>query len=335
MIDTHVDLFPYNTFHLHSRAHRFVRVSEAAQVPELVQQGVFDGKFLILGGGSNILLLDDFEGTVVYVDLQGKHKLGYHDDHCLLKVSAGENWHRLVMFCVQENLGGIENLSLIPGTVGAAPIQNIGAYGVEVKDVVEHVEAVSLSSGEIRTFDNAACAFGYRDSYFKNEGKDKYFITSVTFKLTSGPHQYHVEYGALNELLANQTLSLMTISDAVIKIRSSKLPDPAVLGNAGSFFKNPTITSAWHSELKQKYPTIPSFSAPEGMVKVPAAWLIEQCGWKGKRRGDVGVHAKQALVIVNYGGGSGKEIWQLACDIKKSVMDQFNIDLTPEVNVIQ
>ncbi len=241
------------------------------------------------------------------------------------------------MYCVERNYGGIENLSLIPGTVGAAPMQNIGAYGIEIKKNILSVEAVEIATGDVRYFDNDACEFGYRESIFKQKLKDQFLISSITLRLTKKDHQFNISYGAIDETLkkfGSQTLSIKAISDAVIYIRSSKLPDPSRIGNAGSFFKNPSIQADLMDFIKKDFPTIPSYPSTDGLVKIPAAWLIEQCGWKGKTFGSIGVHQHQALVLVNYGGGEGEKIWQLAMKIKESVKEKFDITLQPEVNVI-
>jgi len=254
-----------------------------------------------------------------------------------LKVGAGEIWHEFVMYCVERNWGGVENLSLIPGTVGAAPIQNIGAYGVEIKKIINQVDAIEISSGSTRTFTNADCSFGYRDSIFKQEAKDKYLISSITLTLTKKNHQFNTSYGAIEETMnqhGTRPLSVKNISDAVIHIRRTKLPDPARIGNAGSFFKNPSINTELYDFIKKSYPSLPSYPSANGLVKVPAGWLIEQCGWKGKTFDNIGVHQHQALVLVNYGDGSGEKIWQLAMDICASVKDKFNISLQAEVNVV-
>lgn len=292
---------------------------------------------MFLGGGSNVLLCNDYNGLLIRNAIKGKQIVHEDDDHVFLKVYSGENWHETVMYCVERNWGGIENLSLIPGTVGAAPMQNIGAYGVELEQVFDQLEAFNLHSFELETFNKTQCAFGYRESVFKRQLKGQYFIYSVTFKLSKKPC-IHVDYGdiqaVLNEKgLSPETTSIKDVSAAVIQIRQSKLPDPKVLGNSGSFFKNPQITKEHFESLKLQFPDIKGYPQNEGM-KVPAGWLIEQCGWKGKRVGNTGSHAKQALVLVNYGGATGSEIYQLAQDIIKSVSDKFSIQLEPEVNIV-
>jgi UDP-N-acetylmuramate dehydrogenase len=293
--------------------------------------------FMFLGGGSNVLLCNDYNGLLIRNAIKGKQIVREDDEHVFLKVYSGENWHDTVMYCVERNWGGIENLSLIPGTVGAAPMQNIGAYGVELEQVFDQLEAFNLQSFELETFNKAQCAFGYRESVFKRQFKGQYFIYSVTFKLSKKP-SIHVDYGdiqaVLNEKgLSPETTSIKDVSAAVIQIRQSKLPDPKVLGNSGSFFKNPQISKEHFEALKLQFPDIKGYPQNDG-IKVPAGWLIEQCGWKGKRVGNTGSHAKQALVLVNYGGATGAEIFQVAQDIIKSVSDKFSIHLEPEVNIV-
>ncbi len=292
---------------------------------------------MFLGGGSNVLLCNDYNGLLIRNAIKGKQIVREDDEHVFLKVYSGENWHDTVMYCVERNWGGIENLSLIPGTVGAAPMQNIGAYGVELEQVFDQLEAFNLQSFELETFNKAQCAFGYRESVFKRQFKGQYFIYSVTFKLSKKP-SIHVDYGdiqaVLNEKgLSPETTSIKDVSAAVIQIRQSKLPDPKVLGNSGSFFKNPQISKEHFEALKLQFPDIKGYPQNDG-IKVPAGWLIEQCGWKGKRVGNTGSHAKQALVLVNYGGATGAEIFQVAQDIIKSVSDKFSIHLEPEVNIV-
>ena len=333
-----VDLQSFNTFGIKVSTARFVTITSIEDAKALFQSPLFKkNKHLILGGGSNVLFTKDFDGLVVKVELRGIEILNENDDTVTLKVGAGENWHQFVLYCVERNWGGVENLSLIPGTVGAAPIQNIGAYGVEIKNIITSVEAMEIDSGEIKTFSNSECNFGYRDSIFKQNEKNKYLISSITLILTRRNHHFNTSYGAIEETLKQQGIShptVKSISDAVIQIRRSKLPDPQVVGNAGSFFKNPTIDNKLYEFIKKDYPSFPSYPSANGLVKIPAGWLIEQCGWKGKTFDQIGVHKNQALVLVNYGGGEGKRIWQLALDIKASVQQKFNITLQPEVNVI-
>lgn len=338
LIHQNTDLSTLNTFKIKATARQFVTITTTADLLELLPQAVFTQEpRLFLGGGSNILFTKDFEGLVIQNALKGIAAVEADDETIQLKVGSGENWHAFVMHCVQNNFGGVENLSLIPGTVGAAPMQNIGAYGVEVKEVITEVEAIDLATGRPQTFSNAECQFGYRESIFKHDAKDKYFISSVTLSLTKKNHRFNTSYGAIHDTLQHlgySELSIKAISDAVVHIRKSKLPDPAVIGNAGSFFKNPSITAEAYNALKALYPAAPGFSNDDGSVKVPAAWLIEQCGWKGKTLGNIGVHQHQALVLVNYGGGEGQKIRALALDIQKSVQDKFNVTLHPEVNIV-
>ena len=291
---------------------------------------------LILGGGSNILFTQDYKGLVVLNRLKGITSEKISDNKIRITAGSGVVWHDLVLHTLENGWGGIENLSLIPGTVGAAPIQNIGDYGAELKDVFVNLEAFEYATGEMRTFGAEECDFGYRWSVFKGDLKGRFLITSVTLELSLQP-EVNVSYGAIVSILETKGISEPTIrdvSDAVIDIRRSKLPDPAALGNSGSFFKNPVISSIDFEGLKLEYPEIPGYVIDETHTKIPAAWLIEQCGWKGQRRGEIGVHERQPLVLVNYGDGQGKNLQQLAFDIQESVSNKFGIPLTPEVNII-
>lgn len=336
-IEKDVSLRAYNTFGIEAKARYFCTIRSEDQLIELINTPEFKNEaHLILGGGSNILFTKDYEGLVIKVNLRGIEITDQTTDTISVNVKSGEVWHEFVMHCVDKQWGGIENLSLIPGTIGAAPIQNIGAYGVELKDVVQRVTGIDLDSGLSQTFTNAECNFGYRESIFKHALKEKIFISSVTLTLTTNNHKLNTSYGAITSVLEEKKISpsIKTIRDAVISIRRSKLPDPMTIGNAGSFFKNPTIRLDHFNELKKIHPTIPGYPSENQYVKVPAGWLIEQCNWKGKRFNDVGVHAHQALVLVNYGNGSGEEIFQLAKNISSSVHSTFNIDLTPEVNIL-
>jgi UDP-N-acetylmuramate dehydrogenase len=333
-----VSLLPYNTFHIDARAKHFTKIRSLDDLRELRSSPLFSPlTLLILGGGSNVLFTRDFPGLAVKNEIKGITTVNENASSITLQVGSGENWHEFVMHCVERNLGGIENLSLIPGTVGAAPMQNIGAYGVEVKNVIRQVEAVELESGHVVNFSNEECQFGYRESFFKHAGKDRYFISSVTLTLTKNNHLYNTSYGAIRETLQEmnvEEISVKAISDAVIRIRKSKLPDPAVVGNAGSFFKNPSVPLEQYEDLKKSFPSVPGFIDQGNMVKIPAGWMIEQCGWKGKKFQDAGVHPLQALVLVNYNQANGKEIWDLACNIQSSVHEKFKIKLHPEVNII-
>jgi len=334
-LEENYNLQALNTFGIAANARYFAEAHSEADLREAFQLQI--QPMLILGGGSNLLLTQDFEGLVIKNAISGKTIIEETDTHAIVRVGAGENWHQFVLWCLDQDLGGVENLSLIPGTVGAAPIQNIGAYGVELKDVFHHLEAMEVATGNMHTFSHAECRFGYRDSVFKNKLKGKYCITQVYLKLTKLAHQLNTSYGAIRETLAAHDVTEPTIRDisnAVIDIRSSKLPDPAKIGNSGSFFKNPEIPVEQFTELQQRFPHIISFPGSNGKIKVPAGWLIEQCGWRGTRRGDAGCYDKQALVLVNYGNAKGEEIWRLAQDIVASVQDTFGITLSPEVNII-
>ncbi|MBF9254638.1 UDP-N-acetylmuramate dehydrogenase [Pontibacter sp. 172403-2] len=332
-----ISLKPYNTFGIDVKARFFARFDSMAKLQQLLQMPeVKHLPMLILGGGSNLLFTGDFDGVVLQNNIKGIEVLREEEVYTYVKAGGGEVWHEFVQFALAQNLGGVENLSLIPGTVGAAPLQNIGAYGVELKDVFYELEAVHLPSGEIHTFDNAACSFGYRESIFKNDLKGQYIVTSVTFRLHR-QHQLNTSYGAIKTTLDEMQVQEPTIQDvsaAVCHIRQSKLPDPKQIGNAGSFFKNPEIPVMQYENLKAQFPDIPSYPVTPTTVKVPAGWLIEQCGWKGKVIGNYGVHKNQALVLVNYGGASGDKIRQLALDIIQSVKDKFGIQLHPEVNIL-
>lgn len=292
-------------------------------------------KYKILGGGSNILLTSDVADTILKNEIKGIEIIEDNNEFCLVKAGAGENWHELVLWSLNNNLGGLENLSLIPGCVGAAPVQNIGAYGVELKDVLVGLDGVFIPEGKRKSFENKDCQFAYRNSIFKSSLKDLFCITCIVIKLSKHA-ELKLEYGNIRAELGKLGIKNPTIQDvsnAVIKIRNSKLPDPKVLGNAGSFFKNCLITSSEYQILKKHFPDIPGFNERDGRVKVPSGWLIEQCGWKGKRKGNAGCYDKQALVLVNYGQANGKDILSLAEDIINSVLGKFGITLIPEVNI--
>lgn len=330
-IQHNISLKPYNTFGIDVSAPGFLSVADAAQLEAI---GKLQQPKRILGGGSNVLLTSAPEGLVLRNELKGIKKLVEDYDNVWLEVAAGEVWHDLVMYAVGQGWGGVENLALIPGTVGASPMQNIGAYGSEVKDTIVAVTYWHWEKAQFETLNNEQCRFGYRESIFKHELKNKVFITSVVYKLDRKP-VFNTSYGAIEQELQQMgaEASVSNIAQAVINIRQSKLPDPAEIGNAGSFFKNPTIPLSQFNLLKEQHPTIPSYPVGNDMVKVPAGWLIEQAGWKGYRRGDTGVHTKQALVLVNYGGATGREIWELSSDILASIHDKFGIELEREVNV--
>lgn len=334
-IQRNISLKSYNTFGIHVNAKRFVSIESYYDLKEVLKA---EEDIFLLSGGSNMLLTKDIEKLVVHINIKGISIDRENDNEAHLTVNAGEDWHEFVLWCIDQNYGGIENLSLIPGNVGTCPIQNIGAYGVEVKDVITKVEGLEIATGKRIEFSNDDCRFGYRNSIFKNELKGKVVLTSVSFRLTKNNHLLNTSYGAIETELANQNITNPTIKDisnAVIKIRQSKLPDPKQIGNSGSFFKNPVISIEHFEKLKAEYPNIPSYIVSETEIKVPAGWLIETTGFKGKRYGDYGVHKKQALVLVNYGNASGKDIFELAKKIQQTVKNQFDIALEIEVNIIQ
>ena len=336
-IEKNKSLKNMNTFGLDAKAKYFCAVHSFDEIIDIFQSQVFNNeKHLILGGGSNILLTDDYEGLVIKNNIIGKEVINQNEDYVTIKVYSGEVWHDLVLHCVQNGWGGIENLSLIPGSVGAAPMQNIGAYGVELKDVFVELDAIHIPSCKIESFDNSACEFAYRQSIFKNKLKGQYFIYSITLKLSKKP-KINISYGAIKGTLNDMNInkpSIKDVSNSVIKIRQSKLPDPSELGNSGSFFKNPIISNDDFKKVKANFPDIIAYPAGEKHTKLAAGWLIEQCGFKGKRYGNTGAHEHQALVLVNYGNAKGNDIWDLALKIKKAVKDKFDVDIDPEVNII-
>jgi UDP-N-acetylmuramate dehydrogenase len=325
-------LKPYNTFGLESIASQMVILDSVEEIEQLSHIIPANSRLLILGGGSNVLFTSNFDGTVVAPWFTGIDIIEDKEDTVLVKAAAGEDWDNLVSWACERNLWGIENLSLIPGKVGACPIQNIGAYGVEVKDTIERVNYYNLESKTFATIANDSCRFGYRNSIFKQELKNKIIVTSVEFRLSKVPKPV-LHYANLQDLL-NASPTPMAIRKVVIEIRESKLPDPKVAGNAGSFFKNPVIQETYYNKLKETHPEIPSYPGDSGTVKVPAGWLIEKAGWKGKTVGNAGVHAKQALVIINHGNATGSEIIGLAKEVQHSVLAQFGIELEMEVNAI-
>lgn len=339
MIKENFSLKQYNTFGIDAVAQYFSSFSSVEEMEELLEDKKINTTSipkLILGGGSNILFTEDFEGLVLKNEISGIERIAEDENYVYIKAGAGVNWHQLVVYCVDNNLGGMENLSLIPGNVGASPMQNIGAYGVEIKDVFYELEAYHLTEKKIIKFGLNDCAFGYRESIFKRKLKGEFVIISVTCKLNKRP-VFNTKYGAIEQELESMKvaeLSIAAISQAVINIRKSKLPDPAVIGNAGSFFKNPEIAAAAFKALKIHFPNIIGYLLESGQVKLAAGWLIEQCGWKGYRKGDAGCHAKQALVLVNYGQAKGSEILELSEEIIKSVDNKFGVQLFKEVNII-
>jgi len=326
----------HNTFGIEAKAKQFVAVHTVAELKVVLEQHAHDKKF-ILGGGSNMLLTQDIDALVIHVDLKGKRIVKEDDDFVWVESDAGEVWHEFVLWTIDQNFGGLENMSLIPGNVGTTPVQNIGAYGTEIKDTFVSCEAMHISTQTMKTFTKDACHFGYRESIFKQEAKDQYVITSVVFKLTKRHHKINTSYGDItSELTKNhiQIPTLKDVSNAVIAIRQSKLPDPKELGNSGSFFKNPILTKAAFEKVYALHPTLPHYVISDTEVKVPAGWLIEQAGFKGKRFGDAGVHKNQALVLVNYGNATGQEILNISTDIQATVLQQFGIAIEAEVNVI-
>jgi UDP-N-acetylmuramate dehydrogenase len=341
-IQQNISLKPYNTFGIDVTASRFVSVDSFYSLQEILTQ---EKDVFLLSGGSNMLLTKNINKLVVHINSKGISIDRENENDVHITVNAGEDWHEFVLWCISQNYGGLENLSLIPGHVGTSPIQNIGAYGVEVKDVITKVEGIDISTTKRVEFSNEDCAFEYRNSIFKNELKGKIVITSVSFKLSKKQHQLNTNYGAIKQELADKNIinpTIKDISDAVIFIRQSKLPDPKKIGNSGSFFKNPVISSKKFKKLQKKYPNIPFYKTAAANTadsslsyKVPAGWLIETAGFKGKRFGDCGVHEKQALVLVNYNNASGTEVFKLAKKIQETILATFEITLDIEVNVIE
>jgi len=346
-IQSNISLKKYNTFGIDVSAKYFASFNTIEEINKLLEfkrPSTFNlqPSTLVLGGGSNILFTKNFDGIILKNEIKGIEIVNKDDDYVYVKAGAGENWHQFVLHCINNNLAGVENLSLIPGNVGASPMQNIGAYGVEIKDVFHSLEAFHLKEKTIVNFNVADCAFGYRESVFKKKYKNEFVITGVTFRLNKKP-VFNTSYGAIEQELEKmgvQNLSVRAISDAVINIRSSKLPDPKVIGNAGSFFKNPEVEKEKFESLQVEFPAIIGYQLPNGNVKLAAGWLIEQCGpvngtsWKGYRKGDAGCHAKQALVLVNYGSAKGEEIYALSSEIIESVFTKFDVVLDREVNIV-
>jgi len=334
-IQQNISLKNYNSFGIDVNAKRFVSIQSFYDLQEILKT---EKNVFLLSGGSNMLLTKDIDQLVLLIDIKGISIDQEDENNVYLTVNAGEDWHQFILWCISQNYGGIENLSLIPGNVGTCPIQNIGAYGVEVKDVITKVEGLDIESSKRIEFSNSECQFGYRNSIFKNELKGKIVLTSVSFRLTKKNHVLNTSYGAIESELNQQNILTPTIkdvSDAVIKIRQSKLPDPKKIGNSGSFFKNPVISIALFQKLQSTYPEIPSYPISDSTVKVPAGWLIEKTGLKGKRFGETGIHKKQALVLVNYGTATGKEVYDLAKKVQQTVLETFGIQLEIEVNIIQ
>lgn len=335
-IQSNFSLKKYNTFGIEARAKEFVAVHSVDELKTVLIENKSKSKF-ILGGGSNMLLTKDIDALVIHVDLKGKKIIKEDDDFVWVESQAGENWHEFVLWTISQNLGGLENMSLIPGNVGTTPVQNIGAYGTEIKDTFVSCDAMKIATQEMKTFSKDDCHFGYRESVFKHEVKDQFIITSVVFKLTKRHHKINTSYGDITKELEKQNIitpTLKDVSNAVIAIRQSKLPDPKELGNSGSFFKNPIILKSDYDKIHALHPEMPHYVISETQVKVPAGWLIERAGFKGKRFGDAGIHKNQALVLVNYGNATGQEILNVSKDIQATVLKEFGIAIEAEVNVI-
>lgn len=335
-IQHNFSLKKHNTFGIEAKAKEFVAIHSVDELKEVLSENISKKKF-ILGGGSNMLLTKDIDALVIHIDIKGIQIVKETEDFVWVKANAGENWHEFVLWNIEHNFGGLENMSLIPGNVGTTPVQNIGAYGVEIKDNFISCEAVNIETQEIKTFHKEDCNFGYRESIFKHEAKDKFIITSVIYKLTKNNHKINTSYGDILKELEKNNITVPTIKDvsnAVIAIRQSKLPDPKELGNSGSFFKNPIISREHFEKVKALFPEVRHYDVSADEVKVPAGWLIEQAGFKGFRIGDAGVHKNQALVLVNYGNASGQEILNLSKEIQKTILDKYTIAIEAEVNVI-
>jgi UDP-N-acetylmuramate dehydrogenase len=326
----------FNTFGIEAKAKLFVAIQSEDELIAVLKKYPTEIKF-ILGGGSNMLLTQDIDALVIHIDIKGKKIIKENDDFVWVEAKAGENWHEFVLWAINQNFGGIENMSLIPGNVGTTPIQNIGAYGTEIKDTFESCHAIQINNQENKTFQKEECNFGYRESIFKQEAKNKYIITSVVFKLTKNNHKINTSYGDILKELEEQNCTnpeLKDVSNAIIAIRKKKLPDPKELGNSGSFFKNPIISKSEFESIHSKHPEMPFYEISNNQVKVPAGWLIEQAGFKGKRFGDAGIHINQALVLVNYGNATGQEIVDVSKNIQQTIKKIYNIDIEAEVNII-
>lgn len=335
-IQSNFSLKSFNTFGIEAKAKNFVAVHSLDELKTVLAEHAAEPKF-ILGGGSNMLLTQDIEALVIHIDLKGKRIVKEDDDFVWVESMAGENWHEFVLWTIDQNFGGLENMSLIPGNVGTTPVQNIGAYGTEIKDTFVSCDAMKIDDQTLRTFSKEDCRFGYRESIFKQEAKNQYIITSVVFKLTKRNHNINTSYGDITKELAEKNVTVPTLKDvsnAVIAIRQSKLPDPKILGNSGSFFKNPVISRSHFEKVQAQFPEIKFFEVSPTEVKVPAGWLIEQAGYKGFRKGDAGVHKNQALVLVNYGSATGQDILALSREVQQAVFDKYSIAIEAEVNVI-
>ena len=335
-IQYNFSLKKHNTFGIDAKAKEFVAVHSVADLKEVLRENSNKKKF-VLGGGSNMLLTQDIDALVIHVDLKGKKVIREDDDSVWIEGQAGENWHEFVLWNIENDFGGLENMSLIPGNVGTTPVQNIGAYGAEIKDTFVSCDAMNIETQEMKTFTKEECNFGYRESVFKHEVKDQYIITSVVFKLTKHNHKINISYGDIMKELEKQKVieaSIRDVSNAVVAIRKSKLPDPKELGNSGSFFKNPIITREHFEKVHAQFPHMKYYEISPTEVKVPAGWLIEEAGFKGMRVGDAGVHKNQALVLVNYGNATGQEIVNLSKKIQKTIFEKYTIAIEAEVNVI-
>jgi UDP-N-acetylmuramate dehydrogenase len=335
-IQTNFSLKKYNTFGIEAKAKQFVAVHSNDELKSILEHHSSNKKF-ILGGGSNMLLTQDIDALVIHIDLKGKKIIKEDDDFVWVESQAGEVWHEFVLWTIEQNFGGLENMSLIPGNVGTTPVQNIGAYGTEIKDTFVSCEAMNIATQELKVFTKEECNFGYRESIFKHEAKDKFVITSVVFKLTKRNHKINTSYGDITKELENKKITIPTLKDvsnAVIAIRQSKLPNPKELGNSGSFFKNPIIAKSEFEKVHALHPEMPHYVISETEVKIPAGWLIEKAGFKGKRFGDAGIHKNQALVLVNYGNATGQEILAVSRDVQATVLKEFGIAIEAEVNVI-
>jgi UDP-N-acetylmuramate dehydrogenase len=336
MMQNNISLKPYNTFGIDVNANRFSKFSTIDELKSVLSERKENEPLLILGGGSNVLLTKPFEGLVLKNEIKGFEIIEENDNEVVIEAGAGEIWHQFVINCIEHGFAGLENMSLIPGSVGASPMQNIGAYGVEIKDVFDHLNAFEISTGEMKRFDKNDCSFGYRESVFKNIYKNQFVICSVAFRLKKNAN-LNTSYGAIESELQKMGITSPTIRDvsnAVIAIRQSKLPDPAVLGNAGSFFKNPVVDESLVEKIKATYPDIPNYPAENGKRKLAAGWLIETSGWKGKVVETCGIHKLQALVLVNYGGSTGKQIYDLSSQIIHDVEAKFGVNLEREVNIL-
>ncbi len=335
MIQKNVNLKPFNTFGIEAFAAGFAQFSSISDLKSILENNYLN-QLLILGGGSNVLLTKDFDGLVLKNEIKGFKIIDETEESIIIEAGAGENWHEFVMKCIDNGFAGVENLSLIPGSVGASPMQNIGAYGVEIKDVFHHLSAFHIESQEMHTFDKEACQFGYRESVFKTIYKGQYVICSVAFELSKSP-KINTSYGAIESELKSKKIiepTIRDVSNAVISIRQSKLPDPKVIGNAGSFFKNPVVEESLVQQIQVNYPDVPNYPASVGRRKLAAGWLIEQAGWKGKTFDTFGVHNLQALVLVNYGGSSGNQVYNLSSEIINSIEEKFGVTLEREVNIL-